>query len=126
MKNRLALICLAALGGNAFAAAQVVDIAWSPQGLFAHTATLAPREVLEVCGKLLRDSRIQWAFEAAEPLSFNIHFHQGKEVVYAARLERAAQGQGLQTFDAEPAHCWMWTNKAAQAVKVIIELQRER
>lgn len=130
MKHQaLALLCLLSIGalsGNARAAAQVVDIAWTPAGTFALTATLAPKEVLEVCGKLPKDSRVQWAFEAAAPLPFNIHFHQGKEVVYAARLERAERGQGLQTFDAEPAHCWMWTNKAAQAVKVSVELQQQR
>lgn len=56
---------------------------------------------------------------------FNIHVHQGKEVFYPARLENAERAQGLQTFDAEPAHCWMWTNKTTEAVKVKIELQRQ-
>ncbi len=96
---------LAATTGSAMAAAQVVDIAWSPEGQFAHTATLAPKELLEVCGKLPRGSRVQWSFEATAPLPFNIHVHQGKDVVYPARLEQAERAQGLQAFDAEPAHC---------------------
>lgn len=123
MRAALALLCLAA-GGSAAAAAQVVDIAWTPEGRFTHTATLAPRELLEVCGKLPRGGRVAWSFEAGAPLPFNIHVHQGKAVVYPAQLDKAEKAQGLQVFDAEPAHCWMWTNKTAEAVKVSVELQQ--
>lgn len=123
MRAALALLCLAASGTAA--AAQVVDIAWTPEGRFAHSATLAPRELLEVCGKLPKGSRVAWSFEAGAPLPFNIHVHQGKGVVYPARLEKAEKAQGLQTFDAEPAHCWMWTNTAAEAVKVDVELRQQ-
>ena len=124
MKAAVALLCLA-VGGPALAAAQVVDIAWTPDGRFSHSATLAPRELLEVCGKLPKGSRVAWSFEAGAPLPFNIHVHQGKEVIYPARLEKAEKAQGLQTFDAEPAHCWMWTNSAAVPVKVGVQLQQQ-
>ncbi|RZI94586.1 MAG: hypothetical protein EOP39_30340 [Rubrivivax sp.] len=125
MKTAVALLCLAA-SAPALAAAQVVDIDWKSEGRFAYATTLAPKEVLEVCGKLPQGSRVQWAFEAGAPLPFNIHVHQGKEVVYPARLERAEKAQGLQTFDAKPAHCWMWTNKAPEAVQISLELQQQR
>lgn len=124
MRAALALLCLAA-SGTAAAADQVVDIAWTPEGGFTHKATLAPRELLEVCGKLPRGGRVAWSFEAGAPLPFNIHVHEGKAVVYAARLERAAQAQGLQVFDAEPAHCWMWTNTATEAVTVSVDLRQQ-
>lgn len=126
MKPQLALLCLAALSGPApaLAAAQVVDIAWTPEGRFAHATTLAPKEVLEVCGKLPLASQVQWSFEATAPLAFNIHVHQGKKVVYAARLEQADRAQGRQRFDAEPAHCWMWTNAGAAGVTIEVELRR--
>ncbi|HEY0955967.1 MAG TPA: hypothetical protein VGE36_14485 [Roseateles sp.] len=125
MKAGAALLLGLAASGSVLAAAQVVDIAWSADGRFAHAATLAPKELLEVCGKLPRGSRVAWSFEAGVPLPFNIHVHQGKEVVYPARLERAEKAQGLQTFDAEPAHCWMWTNSAAVPVQVGVELQQQ-
>lgn len=124
MKAALAALGLAA-SGSAFAAAQVVDIQWTAEGSFTHSTTLAPKELLEVCGKLPQGSRVHWSFEAAAPLPFNIHVHQGKEVVYPARLEKAERAQGLQTFDAEPAHCWMWTNKAAEPVKLSVELRQQ-
>jgi len=124
MKRLLTLLGLATLGGTAFAAAQVVDIAFNAEGRFTHTATLAPKELLEVCGKLPKGSRVQWSFEAGAPLPFNIHVHQGKEVVYPAKLEKAEKAQGLQTFDAEPAHCWMWTNKTTADVDIRLSLQR--
>lgn len=126
MKRLLTQLALASVGGTAFAAAQVVDIAFDADGRFAHQATLAPKELLEVCGKLPRGSRVHWSFEAAAPLPFNIHVHRGQEVIYPARLEKAVKAQGLQTFDAEPAHCWMWANKAAEPVKVSVELRQQR
>lgn len=117
-----ALLCLVTTG--AASAAQIVDIAWSAEGRFAHTATLAPGEVLELCGKLARGARVQWRYEAAAPLAFNVHVHRGKELVFPARLERAERAQGLQSFDAEPPHCWMWTNAGAAPVRLEAELQR--
>lgn len=118
----IALLCLAA--SSAHAAAQIVDLAWTPDGRFAHTATLAPKAVLEVCGQLPPDSRVEWSFESSAPLAFNIHVHQGQEVAYTARLEQADRAQGRQRFDAEPAHCWMWTNRGVVAVKVELAMQR--
>ena len=124
MKRLLILLGLAIAGGAAHAAAQVVDIAFDADGRFTHTATLAPKELLEVCGKLPKGSRVHWSFEAGAPLPFNIHVHQGKEVVYPAKLERADRAQGRQVFEAEPAHCWMWTNKTTADVVISLELRR--
>lgn len=126
MKSLLMLLGLAALPGAAAAAAEIIDIAWTSEARFAHAATLAPNAVLEVCGKLPQSSRVAWSFEADTPLAFNIHVHHGKAVAYPARLERTERAQGLQTFDAEPAHCWMWTNKGMAAAKLGIALQQLR
>ena len=122
--KQLVLLCVAALGGPALAAAQVADIVWTPDGRFEHQATLAPRQLLEVCGKLPQGGTVSWSFDSSAALPFNIHVHQGKEVVYPARLERADRAQGRQVFEAEAAHCWMWTNKTGGDVTVRLSLQR--
>ncbi len=122
--KQLALLCLAALAGPALAAAQVVDIVWTPEGRFEHQATLAPRQLLEVCGKLPPGGAVSWSFESSAALPFNIHVHEGKEVIYPAKLERAERAQGRQVFEAEGAHCWMWTNKTGADVTVSLELRR--
>lgn len=122
--KHLALLCLAALGGPALAAAQVVDITWTPEGRFEHKTTLAPKQLLEVCGRLVPGGTVSWSFESSAALPFNIHVHQGKDVLYPAKLERAERAQGRQVFEAEAAHCWMWTNKTAADVVVSVELRR--
>lgn len=124
MKQLTFLLCLAALAGPALAAAQVVDIVWTPEGRFEHRATLAPKQLLEVCGKLAPGGAVSWSFESSAALPFNIHVHQGKEVLYPAKLERADRAQGRQVFEAQPAHCWMWTNKTPGDVTVSVSLQR--
>ena len=42
----------ATLCGGALAASHIVDIAWSPDGRFAHKAQIAAGKFVEVCGKL--------------------------------------------------------------------------
>ncbi len=124
MKAALAAVALATLASGSWGAAQVVDLVWSPEGRFGHQATLAPQQLLEVCGTLPRGSVVNWSYDSSAPLAFNIHVHQGKDVIYPARLERTQQAQGRQVFDAEPAHCWMWTNTSTADVTVIVSLQR--
>ena len=124
--KRLSALLLAIGCGTAGAAAQVVDIAWTAEGRFAHATTLAPKELLEICGKLPKGSRVAWSFEANAPAEFNIHVHQGKDVIYPTRLDRVERAEGVQTFDAEPAHCWMWTNKSGKAMQIRAELRQER
>lgn len=124
MRNTLTALTLALLASPGWSAAQIVDIAWSADNRFEHRAVLAPRQVLEVCGRLPPGSTVSWSFDSSAALPFNIHVHQGKDVVYLAQLERADRGQARQVFEAEPAHCWMWTNKTVTEVVLNLNLQR--
>lgn len=124
MKCQFTALSLAVLTSTSWAAANIVDIAWTADGHFNHVATVAPKQLLEVCGKLALGQVVTWSFESSSALPFNIHVHQGKSVVYPARLERVDRAQGRQTFEAEAAHCWMWTNTSALPVRVQVDLQR--
>lgn len=116
---------LAAMGaGAAMASEHIVEIAWRGDSGFEHSASIAPGKFLELCGKLSKGSTVKWQFEAAAPLAFNIHYHQGKEVVFPAKLAKADRAQDVLNVPVDQDYCWMWSNKGNEAAKVKVQLQR--
>lgn len=116
---------VAALWLPALAAqAEIVDIRWSAEGRFEHRATVAPAKFVELCGKFPAALRVHWRFEANAPLDFNIHYHVGKEVVYAAQLKAVAAAHNSLLTALEQDHCWMWTNKSLVVATLSVQLQR--
>lgn len=120
---RLLAITCAAMAG-APARADVIDIAWSPDGRFEHRAELAPGGFAEVCGRLARGSAVRWRFDAAGALDFNIHYHQNKQVVFPLKRSGAAKGAATLKVKLDQDYCWMWTNKTTQALSLHLTLAR--
>lgn len=126
MKTKLILsLALAMSFGAARAAdAGLVDIDWSADGEFAKELTVAPTKFVEVCGKLSADTKVSWAFDASEPLNFNVHYHEGKKVIFPAKQDGVAKADGVVQAKAPQDYCWMWTNKAAAPATLKLELKR--
>lgn len=108
----------------AAAQAEVIDIAWSGDGRFERRVMVEPGKFAEVCGKLTRADAVAWRFDASGALNFNIHYHEGKEVIYPARASGAARSAGTLAVDSAQDSCWMWTNKSAAAVGLQVHLQK--
>lgn len=123
---RPALLIAAALlaAAPAFANQHVVDIAWSAQGSFRHGADVAAGKFVELCGKLPQGAQVRWSFDAAAPVDFNIHYHQGQKVVTPAEAKQATRGADTLAVAVAEEYCWMWTNKTAAPVRVAVQLQR--
>ncbi len=114
-----------ALGCAAITAqAAVIDINWGGDGRFEARAEMAPGKFVEVCGKLAARLRVQWSFEATGLVDFNIHYHQGKDVIYPAEQSQVARGQAELVTELEQDYCWMWTNKSPAAVALNVRLAR--
>lgn len=126
-KNPLkpALLCAAAVWGLASGAAQaeVIDLVWTPAGSYERQLSIAPGKFAELCGPLAKGQAVQWSYEAASTLDFNIHYHQGKDVVYPARAN-APRSEGTLAVAAAQDYCWMWTNESAAAVGLRVRLQK--
>ena len=69
------------------ARAELVDIRWDSAGLFETTMQVAPGKFAEVCGQLAKDQSVVWSFKADQPMNFNIHYHEGKQVVFPAKQD---------------------------------------
>jgi hypothetical protein len=124
LRRRAAIAASILLTMPASASTHVVDIAWDPQGRFVHVASIDPGKFVELCGKLSRTSTVRWAFDASAPTDFNIHYHQGKDVVLPAKMTAVSSGADVLRVDADEDYCWMWSNKSAVPIRLSVRLAR--
>lgn len=126
MNKRLILLAMAA--GFACASepalAQLVPVEWDATGRFAKDLPVPAGKFVEVCEKLAKGSTITWAFDAAAPLNFNIHYHEGKEVHFPAKKDQVAQDSGTLAVALDQDYCWMWSNKTQAPVSIKLTLKR--
>lgn len=120
--KRLMLLVLLASGGAARAA--LTDIAWTASGRFEHSETVASGKFVELCGKLAKGQTVKWSFKSAQPLDFNIHYHQGEQVVFPVKRSGVAALDGTLVLPLDQDYCWMWTNKTTAPAALAVRLQR--
>lgn len=106
------------------AAEHIVNIAWDSKGEFRHEARVAAKKFVEVCGKLTQGTKVQWRFEAAAPLDFNVHYHEGTDVRFPAKQAQVSQAQGTLDVSVDQDYCWMWTNKGATGAPLVLHLEK--
>jgi hypothetical protein len=122
--GRTAAIGFLAFTTAGWASAEIIDIAWGPEGRFERVTTVAPGKFAEVCGRLRKGQSIEWSFESDAALDFNIHYHQGKKVVFPAKRDGTAKSGGTLVVALDQDYCWMWTNKSGAEVKLTLALKR--
>lgn len=106
------------------AGAEIVEIVWSSSGTFTQHKQVVAGKFVEVCGKLPAGVNVAWAFEASAPTDFNIHYHEGKEAVFPAKVSQVARGQDTLQVKVEQDYCWMWGNKTALPIVLKASFQR--
>ena len=106
------------------ARAGLVEIGWDKAGRFETADSVAPGKFAEVCGRLDKGQSVAWSFMADRPLNFNIHYHQGKQVVFAAKQGAAVDAHGKLNVSLSQDYCWMWTNKGDLPAQLRIVLRR--
>ena len=125
-KTQIALTGMAlVMAQQAFAASLFVEIAWSRDGAFAHSASVEPGKFVELCGKLAPGDAIRWEFAASVPVDFNIHYHVGKEAEFPAKQAQVNSGQDTLRVAVREDYCWMWSNKSASRARIDVRLQRQ-
>ena len=119
-----AALVLAVAAMTPCARADIVNIAWDAGGRFERSLKIAPGKFVEMCVQLPAGLKIGWSFEASAPLDFNVHFHVGKEVVFAANLTAVATARDTLATKTDQDYCWMWSNKTAASVTAMVKLHR--
>lgn len=104
--------------------AEVVDIAWDASGRFERVLDLAPAKFAEVCGRLTKGQSIVWSFKSGQPLNFNVHYHEAKNVVFPVKKDRTAELDGELQVAVDQDYCWMWENPDAASSELTVVLRR--
>jgi len=120
VNGRAAALLLAAL--PIAAQAGLVPVTWDAQGRWEADLPIAPKQFSEACTPLKQGERIRWRWQAAQPLKFNLHYHEGKAVRMPVRSEAAS---GEATFEAplDQDYCWMWSDATAPG-RIGVTLER--
>ena len=105
-------------------AAEIVEFDLAGSHPFAHEFRLPAGKFSEACGSLAKGAAVQWCFNSSEPVDFNIHYHEGKTVLYPVKQPSSTVAQGTLEVTVDQTYCWMWTNKTALPANVSVQLSR--
>jgi hypothetical protein len=81
-----------------------------------HAQPVNPYEWHEECLHLGAGDRVEYAFEATEPVDFNIHYHEGNIVVMPIVREKTRTDAGVFTSPGKQDYCLMWEAGGAGAL----------
>jgi hypothetical protein len=123
-RRRLLAAAGAAVLFSAPVHADLVQIAWDGNGRFERSMTVAPAKFAEVCGKLSKGQSIAWSFTGQQPVNFNIHYHEGKNVVFPEKKDDAISLDGTLSVPVDQDYCWMWENKGSTPASIVLSLKR--
>ena len=120
--RRIAVAVIAASSGLVHA--ELLDIVWNASGHYEKTATVHPGKFLELCGELTQGQAIGWSFDADRALDFNVHFHEGKDVVFPEKQTAVTKASGTLNVALKQDYCWMWSNKSATPATLTARFKR--
>ena len=103
--------------------AEVISFKLEANPSFKTQANIQPGKFSEVCGKLKKGNLIRWQFDSSAPLEFNIHYHEGKNVVFPYKMSAIKSGEEELLISLDQDYCWIWTNKSKEEVKLEMSLR---
>ena len=103
--------------------AEVISFKLEANPSFKTQANIQPGKFSEVCGKLKKGNLIRWQFDSSAPLEFNIHYHEGKNVIFPYKMSAIKSGEEELLISLDQDYCWMWTNKSKEEVKLEMSLR---
>ena len=118
------IVGLSALVLNPVSFAEIIEVKWNADGKFEHTQSVASGKFVEICETLAKGSAVAWQFKASAPLNFNVHFHQGKDVVFPEKQDGVSELQRTLFAKSKEDYCWMWTNKGSVPSSLKLTLSR--
>ena len=77
----------------------------------------------EECLKLLQENEVVYSFEASHPLIFDIHYHDGTQIVDALAKKTIASLEATLKPEIVQEYCMTWSNHQPQAVQLKYQFQ---
>ena len=103
--------------------AEVISFKLEANHSFKTQANIQPGKFSEVCGRLKKGNLIRWQFDSSAPLEFNIHYHEGKNVIFPYKMSAIKSGEEELLISLDQDYCWMWTSKSKEEVKLEMSLR---
>jgi hypothetical protein len=105
------------------AQAEQLEIEWQPDGRFGYASLLHGAAMTEICGPLDANAVVDWQVKSSTPIDFNVHYHQGEEVVYPTRQNGVSKFTDRLAVTAAETYCWMFTNPQSTPTVITLDLQ---
>lgn len=119
------LAALAALALPFVGCAAPPIVPGEPKEVRAHP--LPPYQIHEECLSMKEGDELRWRFSASAPLSFDIHYHEGKAVIMPVTLDRVTAESGTFVALVDQDYCLMWeAGPKGTPVDYRIELRRRK
>ncbi len=77
----------------------------------------------EECLKLLQENEVVYSFEASHPLTFDIHYHDGTQIVDTFAKKTIAALEAKLKPEIVQEYCMTWSNHQPQAVQLKYQFQ---
>lgn len=97
----------------------VTNQATEAQAQTAKPAIIKPGKIFEKCMTLEPPQKIEYRFESANKLNFNLHYQKGDQTYYPVKLDRTNGESGLYEAKAKEVYCLMWENKTSADIELV-------
>ena len=77
----------------------------------ADTVTMAPFEFRELCVALADKQKIDVEFQSAQPIEYDIHYHDGFTIRFPVKLTGVTKHADHFVAKSKRAYCLMWFNR---------------
>jgi len=89
--------------------------AGAPPAESSKSVKLPANEFHEECMQLAAGQRLGYAFHAAAPLEFNLHYHRDGKILYPVQKTGVVKLAGSFTSPRSDGYCLMWRNPGKDA-----------
>ena len=77
----------------------------------------------EECLKLLQENEVVYSFEASDPLTFDIHYHDGTQIVDAFAKKTISDLKATLQPEIVQEYCMSWSNHQPKEVQLKYQFQ---
>ncbi len=78
--------------------------------------TVQMTKYFEDCMELLPGQKMEYSFETAKPVNFNIHYHEEKDIIYPISKEYISELEGIFHCEKKQYYCLMWTSPYSEPI----------
>ena len=88
--------------------------------------TINPSKLHEECMGLMPGDALFYSFKASDPVDFNIHCHEGGNIICPVSKQSTSADEGKFYAEKEQTYCLMWTNIQTKPVRLTYTFKVEK